>query len=40
MPAPEPAFSNYSDIDINDLDELLNKLLDLSAVNLGLGRAS
>jgi hypothetical protein len=40
MPALEPASSNYSDINIDNLDKLLNKLLDLSTINLGLGRAS
>jgi hypothetical protein len=40
MLALEPASSNYSDINIDNLDKLLNKLLDLSTVNLGLGRAS
>lgn len=40
MPALEPASSNYSDIDIDDLDELLDELPDLSAVNSGPGRAS
>jgi hypothetical protein len=40
MPALEPASSNYSDINIDNLDKLLNRLPDLSAINLGLGRAS
>jgi hypothetical protein len=40
MPALKPASSNYSNINIEDLDKLLNKLLDLSTINLGLGCAS
>jgi hypothetical protein len=40
MPALEPASSNYGDIDMEDLDELLDELPDLSAVDSGPGRAS
>jgi hypothetical protein len=40
MLALEPASSNYSDINIDNLDELLDELPDLSAVDLGPGRAS
>jgi hypothetical protein len=40
MPALEPASSNYGDINMEDLDKLLDKLPDLSPVNLGPGRAS